>query len=76
MFFPEKMKSIKKDDVVLEIGPENTPYYRSNILLENEDIAKLQAGGTEKKEIAFLLKTKSLIMLYVLMFWNIFQKIN
>ena len=34
MFFPEKIKCIKKTDKVLEIVPGNTPFYRSDVLLE------------------------------------------
>jgi acetyltransferase-like isoleucine patch superfamily enzyme/predicted SAM-dependent methyltransferase len=34
MFFPERVKSINKDDKVLEIGPGATPHPRSDIFLE------------------------------------------
>ncbi|MDD2384957.1 MAG: class I SAM-dependent methyltransferase [Sulfurospirillaceae bacterium] len=55
MFFPEKIKGIQKKDKVLEVGPGNTPFYRSNVLLEkiyeNDELAKLQAGGTEKRNL-------------------------
>lgn len=34
MFFPEKIKSIKPTDRVLEIGPGSTPFHRSNAFLE------------------------------------------
>jgi SAM-dependent methyltransferase len=34
MFFPERIKSIKSEDYVLEIGPGGTPHPRSDILLE------------------------------------------
>ena len=34
MFFPERIKSIKKTDRVLEVGPGGTPYHRSDVLLE------------------------------------------
>ena len=55
MFFPERIRSINKQEKVLEVGPGNTPFYRSNILLEkvfdDDEVAKLQAGGTEKKDL-------------------------
>ena len=55
MFFPEKIKSINKYDQVLEIGPGNTPFYRSDVLLElrfeDEEEAYLQSGATEKKDL-------------------------
>ena len=35
MFFPEKI-NIKKNYKVLEIGPGNTPFYKSNVLLEKK----------------------------------------
>lgn len=61
MFFHERIKSIKKTDKVLEVGPGNTPFYRSDVLLEkifeDENEALLQAGGTQKidlkKEIVY-----------------------
>jgi len=31
MFFPEKIKNIKKNDYVLEIGPGGTPFNRSDV---------------------------------------------
>ncbi len=34
MFFPERIKSIKSTDKVLEIGPGATPYFRSDVFLE------------------------------------------
>jgi len=34
MFFPERIKSIYKDDRVLEIGPGATPHPRSDVFLE------------------------------------------
>jgi SAM-dependent methyltransferase len=34
MFYPQKIKSIKESDKVLEIGPGDSPYHRSNVLLE------------------------------------------
>lgn len=36
MFFPERIKSIKPTDKVLEIGPGATPYFRSDVFLEME----------------------------------------
>jgi len=57
MFFPERLKSITKSDVVLEVGPGNTPFHRSNVLLEkifeDENEAFLQSGATLKKEIIY-----------------------
>ena len=34
MFYPERIKSIKPGDRVLEIGPGATPYFRSDVFLE------------------------------------------
>lgn len=55
MFFPERIKSIKKTDKVLEVGPGNTPFYRSDVLLEkifeDENEAFMQAGATQKKDL-------------------------
>lgn len=55
MFFPERVTSIKKTDKVLEVGPGNTPFYRSDILLEktfdDDNEAFLQAGATKKREL-------------------------
>jgi SAM-dependent methyltransferase len=34
MFFPERIKGIKENDKVLEIGPGATPFLRANVLLE------------------------------------------
>lgn len=45
MFFPERIKSIRSSDKVLEIGPGATPYFRSDVFLEKE-------YGTEKELIA------------------------
>jgi ubiquinone/menaquinone biosynthesis C-methylase UbiE len=36
MFFPDRIKSIKTTDKVLEIGPGATPYFRSDVFLELE----------------------------------------
>ena len=36
MFFQEKIKSIKKGDLVLEVGPGGSPYSRSDVLLEKK----------------------------------------
>lgn len=48
MFFPNKIKSIKPTDKVLEIGPGATPYYRSDVFLElkfdNEQDRIAQSG--------------------------------
>jgi hypothetical protein len=55
MFLPENIKSIKKKDLVLEVGPGNTPYYRSDVLLEkqffDEQVQYEQAGRTEKRDL-------------------------
>ena len=52
MFYPHKIKNILPNDVVLEIGPGNNPFHRSNILLElkyeNEQDRVSQFGHTEK----------------------------
>ncbi len=36
MFFPELITRINESDRVLEIGPGNTPYHRSDVLLEKK----------------------------------------
>lgn len=55
MYFPTRIKGIKNSDKVLEVGPGNNPFYRSDVLLEkryeDERIAVQQAGGIEKKEL-------------------------
>ncbi len=55
MFFPERIKSIKKTDKVLEVGPGNTPFYRSDVLLEkifdNEYERYNQSGRTKNKNL-------------------------
>lgn len=52
MFFPHKIKSIKFNDRVLEIGPGSTPHARSNEFLEldftSEDVKISQRGGVLK----------------------------
>lgn len=53
MFFPEKIVSIKDTDLVLEVGPGGTPYYRSDVLLEkifDEKEAEGQRGFAPKLE--------------------------
>ena len=53
MFFPERIRLIKRTDRVLEIGPGNSPHPRANVLLErafDEVEALKQRGGTEKLE--------------------------
>lgn len=45
MFFPERIKSIRDTDKVLEIGPGATPYFRSDVFLEKK-------YDTEKELIA------------------------
>lgn len=55
MFFPTRIKSIRKGDRVLEVGPGNNPFYRSDVLLEkrfdDEAVALKQAGGVAKREL-------------------------
>lgn len=54
MFFPEKIKSIKNGDKVLEIGPGGTPHPRSDVFLEkifeNENEKEGQRGYAPKLE--------------------------
>ncbi len=51
MFFPEKIKSIKPKDKVLEVGPGGSPYPRADVLLEkrfkDEKEAFFQRGCVE-----------------------------
>lgn len=55
MFFPTRIKSIAKTDRVLEVGPGNNPFYRSDVLLErnydDEATAVKQAGGVAKRDL-------------------------
>ena len=50
MFYPDKIVSIKPDDLVLEIGPGSSPYLRSDVFLEydfsSEDVIVAQRGHT------------------------------
>lgn len=52
MFYPEKIRSIKPTDRVLEIGPGGTPYHRSDVFLEkiydSEEAWESQRGGAPK----------------------------
>jgi SAM-dependent methyltransferase len=52
MFFPEKIKSIKPKDRVLEIGPGSSPHPRSDVYLDikilNKGEAKFQRGNEDK----------------------------
>jgi len=52
MFFPERIKSVKRDDHVLEIGPGGAPHPRADVLLEkifeNEEMGKAQRGFAPK----------------------------
>lgn len=52
MFFPEKIKSIRPGDRVLEVGPGSSPHPRSDVLLElsygDEHEATRRKGNTEK----------------------------
>lgn len=49
MFFPERIRSIKAGDRVLEIGPGGTPFARSDVLLErrftDQGLAQQQRAG-------------------------------
>lgn len=55
MFFPERIKNIKKTDKVLDVGPGYTPFYRSDVLLEkifdDEAVALKQTGSSQKKDL-------------------------
>lgn len=50
LFFPEKIKHIDAKDLVLEIGPGSTPFYRSDVFLDKyfmEEEAREQRGKTD-----------------------------
>jgi len=51
LFFPEKIKSIKEADRVLEIGPGSSPFWRSDILLDKkfDDREALKQRGNQPK---------------------------
>ena len=51
MFFPERIKSIKESDRVLEIGPGSSPLPRSDILLDKkfEDKEAFKQRGNQPK---------------------------
>lgn len=51
MFFPERIKSIKKTDKVLEIGPGSSPFPRSDVLLDKkfDDKEALEQRGLQLK---------------------------
>jgi SAM-dependent methyltransferase len=55
MFFPERIKSIKAGDRVLEIGPGATPHPRSDVLLEKSYESECeylrQCGGLSVSDI-------------------------
>ncbi len=56
MFFPKKIKSIRPQDKVLEIGPGATPHPRSNAFLESvfdTDQSKISQRGGVLKEPDF-----------------------
>jgi SAM-dependent methyltransferase len=40
MFYPQKITGINSNDKVLEIGPGNAPYYRSDVLLELDYVSE------------------------------------
>jgi SAM-dependent methyltransferase len=51
MFFSERIRQIRKSDLVLEIGPGSSPHWRSDVLLErqfDEEEASRQRGGTAR----------------------------
>ncbi len=53
MFFSERIKSIRKSDKVLEIGPGSSPFWRSDVLLDkkfDEKQAFKQRGDLPKIE--------------------------
>jgi len=56
MFFEEKIKSVKENDKVLEIGPGSFPHPRADVFLElkfeTEKEAKEQRGDAEKTEFS------------------------
>jgi ubiquinone/menaquinone biosynthesis C-methylase UbiE len=65
MFYPEKIKSIKDSDYVLEIGPGGHPHERSDIFLDidpkkfkSKKIEKMQRGEAPK------LKTNKKVIYY------------
>ena len=50
MFFSNRIKSIKRNDKVLEVGPGGNPFHRSDVLLEKEFEEKewfAQSGNVE-----------------------------
>lgn len=54
MFYPNKIKSIKSHDRVLEVGPGATPHPRADVFLEidvGEDILAAQRGYTQKIDL-------------------------
>lgn len=56
MFFSNKIRSIRPEDKVLEIGPGGTPHPRSNVFLElkfHSDQEKLSQRGNMVKEPRF-----------------------
>jgi SAM-dependent methyltransferase len=66
MFYPNKIKNIHEKDRVLEIGPGNTPFHRSDVLLELEyasDEDRIKQFGHDQvlqtsKQIVFYNGTK------------------
>lgn len=50
MFFPERIRSIRNTDRVLEIGPGGTPHFRADVFLEvrydDPNVALRQRGNT------------------------------
>jgi SAM-dependent methyltransferase len=54
MFFPDKIKSIRPTDKVLEVGPGAMPYHRSDVLLEKkfEETEWFSQSGNQKPEFA------------------------
>jgi SAM-dependent methyltransferase len=52
MFFPERIRSIRGQDRVLEVGPGGIPFHRADVFLERtfptDDEARRQRGGLER----------------------------
>jgi ubiquinone/menaquinone biosynthesis C-methylase UbiE len=62
MFFPEKIKSIKSNDRVLEVGPGGTPHPRSDVFLEK--IYTTEAAWETQRGCAPKLKTSKETVFY------------
>lgn len=54
MFFPDRIKNIKLDDKVLEVGPGALPFYRADVFLEknfSENEVDAQRGFAQKIDL-------------------------